>query len=189
MKKLFLLPFLLCACQTPFVLFPNIDQQAQNTREAAPTISEIDKCEQQLPSCDLVTYTSNKDLTPFMKKCRKTKSKSTCAKDYMNMVYARTALKYPNANFDQATLWCKSEPMICDFSTMRGQAELEMKIRDSNEEKLEEIESDRRNQIQAQKDADNAARRRAIGAAYLQSRPTNCTSTRDYYGVIHTSCN
>jgi hypothetical protein len=55
--------------------------------------------------------------------------------DEKEMLYSKWRLKYPDADFRETELWCQSVPTICNLDSVRGQAEFERKLKDSDRQR------------------------------------------------------
>ncbi len=114
----------------------------------------------------------------------------SCRQLLGGMLDAKYQLQYPYANWRDANLWCKANPIECDFSTWQGAYVYEYKLLQSHNELAEKLKRDR----QFQRDLESEQRTRESQQAFLgflqtfQGNQVNCTSKKDAFGTVHTNC-
>ncbi|MNK99913.1 hypothetical protein D3C87_1203300 [compost metagenome] len=194
---LLLLPIGLMGCASmgiPFVT-QSSPTYYEDTTEKNNAILAAKRTETSQECNGICSYVSTKtygEMKEHYADCKKRKiSTKACDGTFFEMLNARLMLQYPNANIDKVVLWCKSEPRICNLSSVEGANALEGKIIESQNEYADRKMYEHQAEVARRNEEMNRARSQAISAYFAeqyrqqqiqnniqQLKQTNCTSTR-----------
>jgi hypothetical protein len=188
MKILLLfMPLVIMACssystnsQQPAFILPDNTAENEAILKAAKTNPETGTttCNGK---CGFVSTKTYNEKDAHYADCSSRKiSVQDCNRTFIEMLGSRLMLEYPKVDFDKIVLWCKSEPKICDLSTVAGGNAFEQKAIDQqnamNRVKYAETEAKIFRHNQELAEARQKAWSDAMAAQY--QKQISCTATK-----------